>query len=144
MNHPSLPTANAGLLDQRMAMEWVKKNIAIFGGNPHDITIMGQSGGGWAIAAHLGLYDGDTKGAFQKSILRSSQREPIFNTEELKSRNSALAEQLNCTGHDQLACFRNASVPVLVDTFQTFSTVVGKEGYVPSSLWRPETTKTLI
>lgn len=128
MNHHGLPSANAGLLDQRMAMEWVKKNIAAFGGNPHDITIMGQSGGGWAIAAQLGLYNGDRKGAFQKAILRSSQREPMFNTEELKLRNAALAEELNCTGTEQLACFRNVSVPVLVDTFQTFSSVLGKEG----------------
>ncbi|PIG82324.1 putative duf1446 domain-containing protein [Aspergillus arachidicola] len=128
MNHPDLPSANAGLLDQRLAMMWVKQNIAAFGGNPHDITIMGQFGGGWAIAAHLVLFDGEAKGAFQKAILRSSQQEPMFTTEELKSRNVALAKQLNCTGHDQLACFRNTSVPALVDTFQTFSTVIGTDG----------------
>jgi para-nitrobenzyl esterase len=112
-----------------MAMTWVKQNIAAFGGDPDNITIMGQSGGGWAIAAHLGLYDGRTNGTFQKAIARSIQREPMFNTQELTLRNEVLSQQLNCTG-DQLACFRSVSVPHLVDVFQTISTVQGTEGYV--------------
>jgi para-nitrobenzyl esterase len=128
LNHPDLPSANAGLLDQRMAMRWVKGNIAAFGGDPHDITIMGQSGGGWAIAAQLGLYDGDTQGLFQKAVARSSQREPMFTTEELILRNAVLAEHLNCSGKHQLACFRRASVPALVNVFQTMSVAKGTEG----------------
>ncbi|KAI8680496.1 Carboxylic ester hydrolase [Fusarium keratoplasticum] len=90
LNHPEQPSANAGLLDQRMAMRWVKENIAAFGGNPDGITIMGQSGGGWAILAHLVLYDGCHNGTFQKAIVRSAQREPMFNIKELKLRNEAL------------------------------------------------------
>lgn len=45
MAHPDLPSANAGLLDQRFGLEWIKQNIAAFGGSPNNITIMGQSGG---------------------------------------------------------------------------------------------------
>ncbi|KAJ5766243.1 secreted lipase [Penicillium nucicola] len=127
MNHPDLPSANAGILDQRMAMRWVKQNIAAFGGDPDNITIMGQSGGGWAIAAHLGLYDGRTNGTFQKAIARSIQREPMFNTEELTMRNEVLSQKLNCTG-EQLACFRSVSVSDLVDVFQTMSIVKGTKG----------------
>jgi carboxylesterase type B len=37
---------NAGLLDQRLAIEWVKDHIAAFGGDPENITIHGQSSGG--------------------------------------------------------------------------------------------------
>lgn len=129
LNHQDLPSANAGLLDQRMSLMWVKQHITAFGGNPEDITIMGQSGGGWAVAAQLALYDGKNNSTFQKAIVRLAQREPMFNTEELKLRNTALFEHFNCsTGQSQLACFRNISVPDLVDAFWSFSTVVGTEG----------------
>lgn len=37
---------NAGLRDQRLAIEWVRDNIAHFGGDPEKITISGQSSGG--------------------------------------------------------------------------------------------------
>jgi para-nitrobenzyl esterase len=129
LNHPDLPSANAGLLDQRMCMLWVKNNIAAFGGDPDQITIMGQSGGGWAVAAQMALYDGNTNNSFQRAIPRSVQREPMFTTEELKLRNAALFEHLNCTtGQDQLACFRNVSDATLVTVFWSFSTVLGTEG----------------
>ena len=44
---------NAGMFDQLMAIQWVKDNIARFGGNPENITLMGESVGAASVSLHL-------------------------------------------------------------------------------------------
>lgn len=50
---------NSGLLDQQFAMQWVKRNIAAFGGDASRVTISGQSAGGMSVAAHLVMPSSD-------------------------------------------------------------------------------------
>lgn len=47
---------NFGLWDQRLAMEWVKANIGLFGGDPDNITLAGRSAGAYSVEAQM-LYD---------------------------------------------------------------------------------------
>lgn len=44
-----ITSRNLALLDQRMAVTWVRDHVAAFGGDPERITIVGQSSGSWAV-----------------------------------------------------------------------------------------------
>ena len=62
-------TGNYGLYDQMTAIQWVKNNIAAFGGDPENITIMGQSAG--AASVQLLSQSPLTQGLFQKAVMSS-------------------------------------------------------------------------
>lgn len=60
---------NVGQLDLLAALEWVRDNIAHFGGDPSRVTIFGQSGGGSKIGALMGMPAG--KGLFHRAAIQS-------------------------------------------------------------------------
>jgi para-nitrobenzyl esterase len=61
--------ANVGNLDLVAALEWVRDNIANFGGDPSNVTIFGQSGGGGKVSSLLAMPG--AKGLFHKAIVQS-------------------------------------------------------------------------
>lgn len=65
---PGAP-ANLGNLDQQAATQWVKRNIAAFGGDPNNITIGGQSAGGGSVVSQL--TSPQNEGLCQKAIIES-------------------------------------------------------------------------
>ena len=62
-------SANAGMLDCVAALEWVRDNITNFGGDPSNVTIFGQSGGGGKVSALLAMPQ--AKGLFHKAVIQS-------------------------------------------------------------------------
>lgn len=75
MAHPALTardghSGNYGLLDQIAALQWVRENIAAFGGDPENITIFGQSAGGGSVQALMA--SPLAKGLFKRAIIQSA------------------------------------------------------------------------
>ncbi|KAL7269068.1 hypothetical protein RUND412_008280 [Rhizina undulata] len=60
--------SNLGILDQRMALEWVGTHIGAFGGDKNNITVFGESAGGMSTHAHI---QGSKRGLFKRAILMS-------------------------------------------------------------------------
>ena len=88
---------NAGLFDQRMALEWIKDNIAVFGGNPENVTIFGESAGGASVGYHL--LSPLSRNLFSQAILQSaSALVPwgVITQDESIMRGLRLAELMGC------------------------------------------------
>lgn len=70
---------NAGILDQRLALDWIQNNIHLFGGSPNKVTAMGESGGGGSILIHMSAYGGeDGSSPFSQAIAQSPAILPTF------------------------------------------------------------------
>jgi para-nitrobenzyl esterase len=80
-------SGNAGMLDIVAALEWVRDNIARFGGDPGNVTIMGQSGGGAKVCTLTAMPS--AKGLFHKAVVLSGA--------STKSGDKEYAERLGAT-----------------------------------------------
>jgi para-nitrobenzyl esterase len=82
-------SANAGMLDLVLALQWVRDNIAGFGGDPGNVTIFGQSGGGRKVSTLLGIPT--AKGLFHKAaVLSGSHLRQILPDASTQLANSVL------------------------------------------------------
>lgn len=72
-------TQNAGLLDQRFALEWVQQHVHLFGGDPSQVTIIGESVGGSSVEAHVTAFgDRKAKSPFKGAIAQSPYYLPTY------------------------------------------------------------------
>lgn len=101
-------SGNYGIMDQQLALRWVKTNIAAFGGDPHDVTIFGESAGG--LSTFSNLVSPRAKDLFERAIVESGAYRlslPTLATAEAQGTAFATAE--GCTSQTA-ACLRALSV----------------------------------
>ena len=109
-------TGNYGLADQIMALRWVKENIASFGGNPNNVTIMGQSAGAMSVTALC--FSPESEGLYHKAVMVSGggnnrllTLKPASSTFHLFGK---LFEETGCTTIEEL---RNYEVSKLFESY---------------------------
>jgi para-nitrobenzyl esterase len=115
--HPALDAeghkfANYGLMDQQMALEWVHRNINVFGGDSRNVTIFGESAGGQSVTSHLTAPG--SHGLFDRAIIESGAYAltlPPLATAEAQG--SAFSAAVGC-GDQSAACLRGLSAATLV------------------------------
>ncbi|XP_070382904.1 acetylcholinesterase-like isoform X2 [Dermacentor albipictus] len=97
---PDAP-GNVGLLDQNMALKWIRDNIAQFGGDPSKVTIFGESAGG--MSAHAHVMSPMSSGLFIRACLMSGTlRHGLYQTvNESISKGNAVAAAVGCAYHDR-------------------------------------------
>ncbi|MGW6008431.1 carboxylesterase/lipase family protein [Streptomyces sp. NPDC055210] len=121
--HSGLPGSGTfGLADQQAALRWIRTEIGAFGGDPHNVTLAGESAGGYSVCAQLaspaaaGLFDraiiesGPCTGRPDRPFAPSSV--PLT---EARATGADLAARVGCgSARHVLACLRRVDVPRLL------------------------------
>jgi para-nitrobenzyl esterase len=91
-------SGNAGTLDMVAALEWVRDNIAAFGGDPANVTIFGESGGGGKVCTLLAMPS--ARGLFHRAIVQSGASVRLREPERAARLTDAVLKTLGLTAKD--------------------------------------------
>lgn len=98
---------NFGIKDQTRALQWVQRNIALFGGDPARVMIFGESAGAQSTALHLTIQADSHQSLFRKAALESNYGMSYMTVEEAQLKANAFARATSCKGaEDVVKCLR--------------------------------------
>ena len=107
-------TGNFGILDQILALEWVRENIGAFGGDPEKVTIYGESAGAMSVGLHM-LSSPRSAPLFRAGIMESNPLGlPYKNLKQSYSIAKEFASNLGCPV-DDIECMRSKLPEVVLD-----------------------------
>ncbi len=92
-------SGNAGMLDLVASLEWVRDNIAAFGGDPSNVTIMGESGGGSKVSTLMAMPA--AKGLFHRAIIQSGPGLTATSVERARAGAKAILTELGVSASNK-------------------------------------------
>ena len=133
MAHPKLreedphgSTGGYGTMDQAFALNWVHDNIEGFGGDPANVTIFGESAGGWSVSTMLATPL--ARGLFQRAIFESGAANASRGLEDAYQIARGSFQKAGCDFND-LECMRRIPARRLLD--RAAGTMVRAFDYLP-------------
>jgi para-nitrobenzyl esterase len=109
-----------GLMDQQAALRWVRANARAFGGNPHNVTIFGESAGGASVCANMA--SPAARGLFQRAIAESGCVFLSQPKKQAEANGAKFAAALGCTSPaTAAACLRAKPAAKILKAAGAFS-----------------------
>lgn len=109
---PDHTSGNYGIEDQQAALQWVRRNIRAFGGNPEKVTMFGESAGG--LSTFTNLVSPTAAGLFHRAIVESGAYMQTFPTlAQAEAAGASFAAAVGCSPSD-VACLRALPVSVIL------------------------------
>ncbi|QZO02043.1 carboxylesterase/lipase family protein [Chenggangzhangella methanolivorans] len=129
-DHPALggknaPSGNYGFMDQQLALRWIKENIVNFGGDPHNVTIFGESAGGGSVMAQI--VSPAAKGLFHRAIVESGSYvmvSPMQTVDQAHAYAEQFSETVGCGGksaEETAACLKGLTPKQIVKRGKAFT-----------------------
>jgi len=128
---PNGGSGNYGLLDQIAALTWVRDNVAAFGGDPDNVTIFGESAGGWSVCNML--VSPLARGLFHRAILQSGGCDSTRTVDEGYADGRSFTEYVGCSGPDVATCLRDLPADKLLGLQKQFAQDQTSEANAASS-----------